>query len=130
MKKVLIVEDAQDLVRGMTIRLRQHGFTCFVAPDGVSVVPLARRERPDVILLDLGLPAGDGFVVLERLQSIASLAAIPVIVLTARDPESSRPRAMQAGAAAFLRKPVPPDLLLDVLRFATGDSETENRSAA
>jgi DNA-binding response OmpR family regulator len=69
-----------------------------------------------LIILDLGLPAGDGFSVLERLQASDALSNIPVIVLTARDPQSSEQRTLQAGAAAFFQKPVDNSQLLDVIR--------------
>lgn len=130
MKKVLIVEDDHDLVRGLMIRLRNQGYLPVAVQDALSVIPVARKEHPDVILLDLGLPAGDGFVVMERLQAIPALAAIPVVVLTARDPDSARQRSLSAGAAAFLRKPVAPALLLEVLKFATGESDNDLREAA
>jgi CheY-like chemotaxis protein len=73
-----------------------------------------------VILLDLGLPAGDGFVVLERLKAIPRLAVIPVIVLTARDPVETRERAMALGAHAFFQKPADNDELVQAFRLATG----------
>jgi DNA-binding response OmpR family regulator len=116
-RKVLIVEDDQDLVRALSVRFRSQGFAVSAAYDAFSAVPVARREQPDVILLDLGLPAGDGFVVMDRLRNIPSLAGIPVVILTARDPETARQRAMVAGASAFLRKPVDHALLFNVIRF-------------
>jgi len=61
------------------------------------------KERPDLIILDLGLPAGDGFVVLDRLQKDDKLSAIPVIVLTARDPQANERRVLRAGAADSFR---------------------------
>jgi DNA-binding response OmpR family regulator len=77
---------------------------------------MAQKERPDLIILDIGLPAGDGFVVLDRLQQSAALSAIPVIVLTARDPEFNRERTLNAGATAFLQKPADNSELLNVIR--------------
>jgi len=65
---------------------------------------MAQKERPDLIILDIGLPAGDGFIVLDRLQQSA-LSSIPVIILTARDPQYNRERTLKAGACAFLQKP-------------------------
>jgi DNA-binding response OmpR family regulator len=66
---------------------------------------MAQKERPDLIILDIGLPAGDGFIVLDRLQQSAQLSSIPVIVLTARDPQYNRERTLKAEACAFLQKP-------------------------
>jgi len=77
---------------------------------------MAQKERPDLIILDIGLPAGDGFVVLDRLQQSAQLSEIPVIVLTARDPQHNRERTMKAGACAFLQKPADSNELLEVIR--------------
>src|SRR6266481_3623844 len=76
------------------------------------------KALPDVIILDLGLPAGDGFVVLERLQNSDLLSGIPVIVLTARDPHGNEQRALRAGAAAFFQKPVDNEELLNVIRVS------------
>jgi DNA-binding response OmpR family regulator len=84
--------------------------------DGYSAIAQAYKEHPDLIILDLGLPAGDGFVVLDRLQKDDKLSTIPVIVLTARDPQSSERRALQAGAAAFFQKPTDNAELLEVIR--------------
>ena len=77
---------------------------------------VAYKEHPDLIILDLGLPAGDGFVVLDRLQRDDKLSTIPVIVLTARDPQGSEQRALNAGAAAFFQKPADNAELLEVIR--------------
>jgi PAS domain-containing protein len=83
--------------------------------------------QPDVILLDLGLPAGDGFLVMERLRNFPSLASIPIVVLTARDPETARQRAMVAGAIAFLRKPVDHEQLFQAIRRAVGTTSPPRR---
>jgi DNA-binding response OmpR family regulator len=83
---------------------------------------MAQKEHPDLIILDMGLPAGDGFVVLDRLQQSATLASIPVIVLTARDPQSSRDRSLKAGASAFLQKPADNNELLSVIRTTLNPS--------
>jgi CheY-like chemotaxis protein len=70
------------------------------------------------VLLDMGLPGGDGLTVMERLHGLPQMAAVPVVVLTGRDPDRYRDRAMAAGAAAFLRKPAPDDELLRALSEA------------
>jgi DNA-binding response OmpR family regulator len=79
---------------------------------------MAQKERPNLIILDIGLPAGDGFVVLERLQKNAALATIPVIVLTARDPQTNKERTLKAGATAFLQKPADNAELLEAISAA------------
>jgi len=78
---------------------------------------------PDLIILDLGLPAGDGFSVLERLKANLTLTSIPVIVVSARDRNENRERALKAGARAFLQKPVDNARLLSVIRQALGERE-------
>lgn len=90
--KILIVDDDPDLRRGLNLRLRANHFETAYATDGFSAIAMAQKERPDLIILDIGLPAGDGFIVLDRLQQSAQLSSIPVIVLTARDPQYNRER--------------------------------------
>lgn len=114
--KILIVDDDPDLRQALKLRLRANHYETVHAVDGYSAIAQAYKERPNLIILDLGLPAGDGFVVLDRLQRDDKLSAIPVVVLTARDPQSSEQRALQAGAAAFFQKPADNAELLDVIR--------------
>lgn len=115
-KKILIVEDDMELVQGLGIRLRANGYTVFIATDGITAMRVAQKESPDLILLDIGLPAGDGFTVMDRLKSIARLSIVPVVVLTGRDPQGNQQRAMDSGAMAFLQKPVDNDVLLRTIR--------------
>ncbi len=63
--KILIVDDDPDLRRGLTLRLRANHYDTSYATDGFSAIAMAQKERPDLIILDIGLPAGDGFVVLK-----------------------------------------------------------------
>jgi DNA-binding response OmpR family regulator len=76
-----------------------------------------------LIILDLGLPAGDGFSVMERLKANDSLALIPVIVLSARDRAANMDRVLKAGAKAFLQKPVDNAQLLSVIRQVLGEKQ-------
>ena len=87
--KILIVDDDPDLRQALKLRLRANQYDTVHAVDGYSAIALAYKEHPQLIILDLGLPAGDGFVVLDRLQKDDKLSGIPVIVLTARDAPSS-----------------------------------------
>src|SRR5437016_9450437 len=116
MQKILIVDDDPDLCQALKLRLRANHYETVHAVDGYSALAQAYKEHPNLIILDLGLPAGDGFVVLERLQRDDKLSGIPVIVLTARDPQTSEQRSLQAGAAAFFQKPADNAELLGVIR--------------
>ena len=118
--KILIVDDDQDLRRGLNIRLRANGYDTAFAQDAIAAISEARKVHPDLIILDIGLPGGDGFVVMDRLKDIASLACIPVIVLSARDPEGNKQRAMEAGADAYFQKPADNEQLLTAIRKALG----------
>src|SRR5271169_7265905 len=118
--KILVVDDDPDLVRAMRLRLRANNYEVTTASDGYAAIAAAQRERPALIILDLGLPVGDGFVVLDRLQNSDSLSGVPVIVLSARDPQMNEERALKAGAAAFFQKPADNDELLNVIRVSLG----------
>src|SRR5579863_2675293 len=118
--KILVVDDDPDLVRAMRLRLRASNFEVATATDGYSAIASAQKERPNLIILDLGLPVGDGFVVLDRLRSSDALAGVPVIVLSARDPQSNEQRALKAGATAFFQKPADNDELMNLIRVSIG----------
>jgi DNA-binding response OmpR family regulator len=116
--KILIIEDDEDMRRGLNIRLRASEYETAFAADAVMALSIAKKEAPDLILLDLGLPGGDGFTVLDRMKHIASLACTPVIVVSARDPKANEKRALEAGVEAFFQKPVDNDELLQAIQRA------------
>jgi two-component system KDP operon response regulator KdpE len=120
-KRILIVDDDPDVRLGLHVRLAANGYDTFFAGDALTGIAEARKREPDLIILDLGLPAGDGFVVMERLQRIASLSVVPIIVVSARDVRANQERAVKAGAKAFLQKPVDNAELLAVIRRALGE---------
>ena len=124
-RKILIVDDDADLRAGLNIRLRANGYDIVFAADAMSAVLEARRHNPDLILLDLGLPGGDGFVVMQRLSMIPALAVIPIIVLSARDKEANENRVSMAGAVAFLQKPYDDAELLVEIKSALGEPPPE-----
>ncbi len=110
--KIMVVDDDPDLRQALSLRLRANNFDTVNVCDGYSAIAMAQKEKPHLIILDLGLPAGDGFAVLKNLQQYPALAGIPVIVLTARDPESNEKRTLEAGAVAFFQKPADNEELL------------------
>jgi two-component system KDP operon response regulator KdpE len=115
-QKILVVDDDPNLVQALRLRLLSNDFSVAIACDGYAAVATAQKERPDLIILDLGLPAGDGFVVLERLRQRAHLTGVPVIVLSARDAENNEERALAAGAVAYFQKPADNGELLQTIR--------------
>jgi two-component system KDP operon response regulator KdpE len=123
--KILVVDDDPDLVRAMRLRLRANNYEVATASDGYSAIASAQKERPALIILDLGLPVGDGFVVLERLQNIDALSSVPVIVLSARDPQSNEERALKSGAAAFFQKPADNDELMNAIRASLSPGQQQ-----
>jgi DNA-binding response OmpR family regulator len=114
--KILVVDDDPNVRHGLKIRLRANHYDTVQASDGYSAIAMAHKEQPDLIILDLGLPAGDGFAVLARLQDSDTLSNIPVIVLTARNAEFNEQKTLQAGATAFFQKPADNRELMAIIR--------------
>ena len=106
--------------------MRANDYETVQATDGYSAIAVAQKEQPNLIILDLGLPAGDGFTVLERLRDSDTLSSVPVIVLSARDPHFNEQKTLNAGAAAFFQKPADNHELLAVIRAALSDQRANS----
>ena len=119
-KTILIVDDNADTRLVLSARLKANHYHTVFAADALQAMSVALRERPDAILLDLGLPGGNGLMVLERLKANISLGCIPVIIVTAEDPLVAEARTIEAGAVAFLQKPVDQDKLMAAVQQAVG----------
>lgn len=120
--KILIVDDDSTTRLVLSARLKAKNYDTVFAADSYQAVSAARKDQPNLIILDLGLPGGDGFLVLQRLKALTTLASIPVIVVTAEDRRVAEPKALEAGAVAFLQKPVDGDQLLAAVKNALGDA--------
>jgi DNA-binding response OmpR family regulator len=129
-KKILIVEDENLQLTMLARRLRSAGFEVVGARDGMTAIGTARKEQPDLILLDLGLPAGDGFTVLQRLQMLISTNTIPVVVVSSRDAKTTTNSALKAGALAYFQKPVDLDALLRKISEVLGLPVPQESSSA
>lgn len=114
--KIMVVDDDPNIRLGLSLRLRASNYDTVNVCDGYSAIAMAQKEKPHLIILDLGLPAGDGFVVLKNLHDSPALSVIPVIVLTARDREGNQRRTFESGAVAFFQKPADNRELLEVIR--------------
>lgn len=104
-QKILVIEDDADQRLGYQVLLRAHQYETFFAFDSVTAMDEARQHRPNLIILDLGLLACDGFILMERFKASSYLSVIPVIVVSARDPHYNKDRALTSGARAYLQKP-------------------------
>ena len=112
--KILIVEDDADLSRAMATRLRAAGFEVAAARDAYFAVQVARQERPALIIMDVRMPAGDGFRVHEILNKFSDFVT-PVIYLTGCQSDEDKARARKLGAVAYLPKPVDMGQLLKII---------------
>lgn len=122
-KRILIVDDDPDVRQAMHIRLKANSYDTFFASDALNSIAEATKQKPDLIILDLGLPAGDGYVVIERLKRYPVLSVIPIIVVSARDARGNKDRAIAAGAKVYLQKPVNSAELLAIIRQTLGEPE-------
>jgi DNA-binding response OmpR family regulator len=122
-RRVLLVDDDDDLLVALAAPLRRKGFHVAVATDAVTAISKAVKEPPDVVVMDLGLPGGDGMTVMQRLHALPQLSGVPVLVISGRDPAAYRDAALAAGAVAYLAKPVSPDVLAAVVVDALGAAE-------
>ncbi|HEX4264238.1 MAG TPA: response regulator [Verrucomicrobiae bacterium] len=114
--RVLVVDDESDFIQLLKYNLENQGFDILTASDGVQALNVARRELPDVVLIDLMLPDIDGFSVCEILRSQPSTSKVPIIVVSALDGEYVRSRGIQAGVACCFKKPVDMKVLGESIR--------------
>ena len=104
-KLILVADDDKDLVTALTIRLKAAGYGVVGAYDGDEAFKQAQETRPDLIILDVRMPAGGGFDSIDKIKHSLTTRNIPVIFLTAFDDEQMREEARQLGASGFFRKP-------------------------
>ena len=113
MIRILYVEDNEDNVYMLTQRLTRHGFQVSIASDGVQGIEMARQEKPDLILMDLGLPALDGWTAARQLKQSPDTEDIPVLALSAHTMPGDREKALDAGCDDYDAKPIAFERLLE-----------------
>jgi CheY-like chemotaxis protein len=118
MKTVLLVDDDDTFLLTIGVRLKSMGYTVCTAKDAVNAISAVRRNNPDIVVLDVSLPAGDGFLVAERLRNLIVSATTPIIFVTASVKAELRERAMKLGAVEFLQKPFDATTLADAIESA------------
>lgn len=111
-KKILLIDDEKELLLSLSTLLKSQGYSIIAAYDGLFGISLAHKEKPDLIILDLGLPAGGGFYVLDNLKDSVLTNGIPVLVLSAQQEEGIEEKVKQKGAVKYFHKPFEPQELL------------------
>jgi CheY-like chemotaxis protein len=123
-KSILVVDDDENLVRALSIRLRAMGYEVFAAMDGMQAVMMTHRKEPDLIILDIRMPGGSGLSVMDKLRGSIKTRHIPVIVETAFDDEETKQKVKELGAFKYFRKPFETDDLLKAIEEAlSADAE-------
>lgn len=115
-KLILVADDDRDLVTALSIRLKAAGYAVACAYDGAEALRLAGENRPDLIILDIRMPAGGGFTTIDKMKHSLVTRHVPVIFLTAFDDEDMRLQARNLGAAGYFRKPFDDSEFMETIR--------------
>jgi DNA-binding response OmpR family regulator len=116
--KILIADDEEDLVKALKIRLQTEGYEVLTAFNGIQAIEVTHKFHPDLILLDIMMPAGDGYSVCEKLKESTDTSNIPVIFLTAKTLEHDERKGYVLGAEYYIKKPFDTDQLLEIIKKA------------
>ncbi len=111
MQRILVVDDDREIVRMVRTYLEQAGFQVFTAYAGATAMHSIRHDQPDLVVLDVMLPDQDGWQITRLVRSDPHLAALPIILLTARIEDTDKIVGLELGADDFLQKPVNPVIL-------------------
>ena len=134
---ILIADDNIVILKALSIKLKSKGYEVRTAMDGSTAVSCVRRERPDLIILDINFPPDvghgggipwDGFLILDWLRRMDEARDTPVIFITSGDSAKSRERALSMVAVAFFQKPVNQEELLEVVHDTVGDPPDPSRT--
>lgn len=115
-KKILVADDDEEIVKLIRDRLTHEGYETYAAYEGIRILEVANKVQPDLIILDLLMPAGDGQSVIKRLRGRYQTENIPIIVLTGIRDMDLEQTVRDAGANEFLEKPYDPDVLVEKIK--------------
>jgi len=118
MKKILLVEDDQDIARALSLRLKVSSYEVVTAFDAVAGTTAAARENPDLVILDISIPGGSGIEVARRIQAMTTTIAPPIIFVTASMKSEIRQQAYELGAIGFFEKPFSAQDILECIEDA------------
>ena len=111
-KKILVVDDEPQIRKLLRTRLEYHNYKVIEGEDGEEALKLLREEKPDLLILDVGMPKMDGYEVCRRIRKEEGISLTPIIVLTARSAGNDKIDSIEAGANTFIIKPFDPELLI------------------
>jgi two-component system alkaline phosphatase synthesis response regulator PhoP len=129
-KRVLVVDDDKDIVRLVRAYLEEAGYEVLVAYDGETALHVLRREKPDVLVLDLMLPGRDGWEITRLIRADTRLVATPIIMLTARVEDTDKIVGLEMGADDYVTKPFNPREVVARVRALLRRSHLESGAAA
>lgn len=131
MKTVMIVDDDEKIAYALTLRLKHAGYKVFAAYDPVLGLTTIVREKPDLILLDISMPAGGGLVMAERVMKHSSIGFIPIIIMTANSNREIRAKCEALGIKHFFNKPFDTQALLNTIQtIVNGGDPVDNENDA
>jgi len=122
-KSILIADDSEKLLSALRLQLEAYGFDVRTCTDSYNALAQAKQRPPDVMLLDIRMPAGDGFSVLERMQKQPELCKIPIIYITGEKSSELDLKAEQMGARGVIHKPISVSALLQAIKTAIEASD-------
>ena len=126
--RILIVEDNMDNYELVRFILERAGYDVFLAVNGRDGVDAARLQKPDLILMDLGLPAMDGWIAAEKLKEDNATKSIPLYALTAHTLPRDRYRALQAGCDGYFSKPLHVESFLETINELFDKKKSKKRA--
>ncbi len=121
MSRILAVDDEPHILKLVSFSLRAPGFEVLEATDGLAAVDMAEKEHPDLILLDVMMPALDGYEACRRIKANPATADIPVVMLSVKSQKTEQAAGVDAGALDYICKPFTPKDLVAQVRGFLGD---------
>ena len=123
-KKILIVDDEKTLVNLLAMRLKNYGYEVDAAYDAIYAVTQAVKSKPDLVLLDISMPAGGGLTALKNIRNNIKVFDLPIIVMTGRADKETRETAEKLGISGYFEKPLDKARLMEKLREILGEKDT------
>jgi len=124
-KKILVVDDEKDWSKMICLRLHNEGYKLDTAMDTYQAVTQTIKLEPDLVLLDIMMPAGGGFEALKNIRNNSKVLATPVIIVTAKGDKASKDTAEQLGISGYFTKPVDMDALLAKIKEVLGETKEQ-----